>query len=303
MWNLLLLYGQTRHTASSAKHCKVYLDRKIKQNWNVTCMLNMNIWNHYEWLFFHCRCVYPYILTTSFLASFMSATVINCERCISMYFPMRYHSLVTKRKLITVCVIQFLLAIGLAIMRFNVPVPASGFYCGTLVDISPSMMNRIIADAFLVGNVVAYILMIWHFKGRRRQSAVIPVSAANKALSRLTFVSSFLVLCYSPAFIMSEIQAYVPDAGFMKPAKAITALLALVNSNLNPVLFVWRFYEVRYQFLVLFCFCNKPKLAQLRENRRNYFATFDISTADGSVNTNVKDIWYNDVNRKRQSGI
>ena len=219
----------------------------------------------------------------------MSATVINFERCIAMYFPMRYHSLVTRKTLKAACAIQFILAYAFALTRYNIPARDSGFYCGVEVDISPSLMNRIVVHAYLVGNIVAYILMIWHLKGRRQQNAMIPVSTANKALSKLTFVSSFLILCYTPSFVTSEVGAYLPDAKLLKTVRDSCALLALMNSNLNPVLYVWRFYEVRYQIAKLFCFWNKSKLAQLREKRRHYFATFDISTVGGNMNANFQD--------------
>ena len=204
---------------------------------------------------------------------------------------MRYHSLVTNRKLITACVIQFILAITFALMKFNIPAPESGFYCASLVDIRSSWMNRIIADVILAGNVVAYFLMTWHFKAQRKREAVVPMSTTMKALSKLTLVSSILVLCYTPALITSHVEAYLPDATVVKNAKKISQFLALINSNVNPVLYVWRFYEVRFQFLSLFCFWNKSKLDKLREQRRHYFATFEISTIKGTVNANFQDPW------------
>ena len=150
-------------------------------------------------------------------------------------------------------------------------------------------MNRIIPDVILAGNIVAYFLMTWHFKAQRQREAVVPLSTTRKALSKLTLVSSFLVLCYTPALITSHVEAYLPDKEFVIKAKRISGFLALINSNLNPVLYVWRFYEVRFQFLSLFCFWNGEKLEKLREDRRHYFATFDISTIKGTVNANFKD--------------
>ena len=217
----------------------------------------------YIFLFcFYLRCIYPYILTTSFYASFLSATLINLDRCISMFCPMRYHSLVTNEKLITACVIQFILAVTFALMKFNIPAPESGFYCASLVDIRSSWMNRIIPDVILAGNVVAYFLMTWQFKTHCQREVVVPMSTTRKTLSKLTLVSSFLVLCYTPALITSHAEAYLPDAEFVKKAKNISRFLALINSNLNPVLYVWRFYEIRFQFLTLFCFWNGKKTGQ-----------------------------------------
>ena len=232
----------------------------------------------------HCRCVYPYILAASFFASFVSATIINFERCISIFCPMRYHFLVTNKRLISICAIQYMLAIVFALMKFNIPMPESGFYCESLVDISLSITDRIILDVILLCNIFAYILMIWHFKTQRQQNAVVPLTTTRKALRKFTLVSIFLFLCYTPVLIASELQARLPDVKFVQTAKAISRLLAVINSNMNPVLYVWRFYEVRFQFLSLLCFWNKSKLDRLRQKRRTYFATFDMNTIDRNAN-------------------
>ena len=214
----------------------------------------------------------------------MSATIINLERCISIFFPMRYHFLVTNKRLILICAIQYILAIVFALMKFNIPTPESGFYCESLVDTSLSITDRMILDVILLCNIVAYILMAWQFKKKRQQNAVVPLSTTTKALRKFTLVSIFYFLCYTPVLVTSELEARLPDVKFVQTAKAITRLLAVLNSNINPVLYVWRFYEVRFQFLSLLCFWNKSKLNRLRAERRTYFATFEISTIDGNGN-------------------
>ena len=215
----------------------------------------------------------------------MTATIINFDRCISMFFHMKYKSIVTNTRLKVTCIAQFTLAVALSIIRFNIPMRSSGFYCGNNVSENG---NRVIAHVLLIANIMPYIVMLWHLKMQRNAEG--RAVEVETTIGKITLISSFLVICYAPGIVMGDIRANFPSSAAVRLATSISDFLALTNSIMNPVLYAWRFYEVRYQFLRLVCFWNSRKVEILRQARQQRFATFEINTRETATKRSDENI-------------
>ena len=193
-----------------------------------------------------------------------------------MFCPLKYKTIVTNQKLKIVCVAQFILAVILTLIQFNIPVPPTGFYCGNVRRIS--ITGRLISWLLLLFNVIPYLFMLWYLKKQRQSVARVGEESNDKMMGKITLISSFLVVCYAPVIIMTDIQAIFPSSGGLRIVLFICEFLALINSVMNPVLYAWRFYEVRFQFLRLICGWNSSRMDVLRQRRQQHFATFEINT-------------------------
>ena len=200
-----------------------------------------------------------------------------------MYFPMKYKMVITNTRLKLVCVGQFVLAVVFSLMHFNVPMQSTGFYCGDDIDGAASLTGRIISRTLTLINIIPYILMLWHLKKRRQKVDVIGNVTQHITIGKITLVSSFLFICYAPVIILSDVHAHFPESTGVRIALVVFEFFALINSVLNPVLYAWRFYEVRYQFLRLICFWDSRKLDVLHQRRQQHFGTFEINTRQVAV--------------------
>ena len=158
---------------------------------------------------FRCN-IFIYVMNTSFYSSFLTATIINAERCIAMFCPLKYKTIVTKQKLKMVCVVQFILAVIFTFIQFNIPILDSGFYCGNIRRIS--ITGRLISLLLLLVNVIPYICMLWHFRKKHQSVARVGEESDDKTRGKITLISSFLLVCYSSVIIMTDIQALFPTS-------------------------------------------------------------------------------------------
>lgn len=66
--------------------------------------------------------------------------------------------------------------------------------------------------------------------------------------------------------------------GFGKSIYLLTAFLLLLNSAINPVMYVWRFQEARYHFKKLLCFWNKTMVDMIDQKHNQKTASYEFKT-------------------------
>ena len=200
-----------------------------------------------------------------------------------MYFPMKYKIVITNTGLKLICIGQFVLAVAFTMIQFNVPIQSSGFYCGDNVSGTTTLAGRTISRTLMLVNIIPYLLMLWYLKKRRQKVDVVGNATHHNTTGKITLISSFLFICYAPVIILSDVQSNFPASTGVGIALVVCEFFALVNSVVNPVLYAWRFYEVRYQFLRLICFWDSRRMDVLHQRRQQHFATFEINTRQAAV--------------------
>ena len=167
-----------------------------------------------------------------------------------------------------------------------------------LIEISSFFLllaGRTISRTLMLVNIIPYLLMLWYLKKRRQIVDVVGNAATDNSIGKITLISSFLFICYAPVIILSDVQSNYPACTGVRIALIVFEFFALINSVLNPVLYAWRFYEVRYQFLRLICFWNSRKMDVLHQRRQQHFATFEINTRQVAVQRSPDEPWPKDI--------
>jgi hypothetical protein len=99
----------------------------------------------------------------------------------------------------------------------------------------------------------------------------------TRVVKKLAVITGFFIFCCTPYFLFQ----IIPDVDFsrrsMRTLHTIFAGIMFLNSAINPVLYVWRFTESRYQLKrILYCW-NAEKLRKLESERKAFFATYQIN--------------------------
>lgn len=89
-------------------------------------------------------------------------------------------------------------------------------------------------------------------------------------------ITGFFLICYSPYIFTQVLQGTLLNSNYIGKIHAVTLSLILLNSVINPVLYVWRFTEARYQLKLFFYFWNKEKMEEINQERNSVFATYSI---------------------------
>ena len=190
----------------------------------------------------------PTILTvlgfSSFLltcASFLNVTAIAVDRLLAISLHLRYQELVTSRRVIIALVSLWLTSV----------VTASLF-----VAVNSRSVIVIVVCEF-VGiflTTVAYIYIykvVRHHQNRihnqlqQQNAQAMELFREKKAAFNAVFFYVIFVVCYLPNFCCTILLITERTQISFWLAFAVTILIVLFNSSLNPVVYCWRYREIR----------------------------------------------------------
>ena len=183
--------------------------------------------------------VYYFVLTVLGCASFLNVTAIAVDRLLAISLHLRYQELITSRRVIIALASLWLTSSPIA----------------TLYEILPNPSNTVIAIIEVVGllcTTVAYICIYRVITYHRNQMHLQQPNAQEMNLRRETksafnalFVYIVFAACYLPD--LCALILLITDRmriSFLV-AKIVTVFLVFLNSLLNPLLYCWRYREIR----------------------------------------------------------
>lgn len=227
-------------------------------------------------------CTYKKYLAGPFVVvSLLTITVIFVDRCCSLIFALRYYEIVTKKFLVFTYVCIWIFSFLLIYVMFHDYRSEYGIYCGILY-LTPrepiNIISRLITLIILLFNIFLYIYLSINVSVRfSRNTAQSSSKDVNGVIRKLSVITGFFLICYSPYIITQVLQGTLYDSTYSGTIHAVSLSLTLLNSAINPVLYVWRFNEARFQLKLLFCLWNRRKTEKIVLERNSFFATYYIS--------------------------
>lgn len=192
----------------------------------------------------------PYVISadmyiTYFLvaASFFTTAVIALDRLLSVFLHLRYHQLVTERRV----------RMGLVLIWFTSAV-------ATLVFMLLPNNNEIVAvacqTAGLLVMTVAYIRLYKVVRYHKNQilsqtqaqnDEVLEVAREKKSAVNAFYVYIIFLVCFLPhLFARALLAIYKVQLSPVVAYYYASAILTLLNSSLNPLIYYWRYREIRH---------------------------------------------------------
>ena len=176
-------------------------------------------------------------------ASFLNVTVIAVDRHLAILLHLRYHELVTSQRVIIALVFVWLISAVLASMPMYISLPkgndlltASIGFVGVLLTTVAYI--RIYKVVRYHRNQIQSQLKVHNFQAvellRQKKSAY------NAVIVYIVFLGCYLPLFISLIFLISDDLQISYFA-----ARHASQFLVLLNSSLNPLIYVWRYREIR----------------------------------------------------------
>lgn len=182
--------------------------------------------------------------------SFATLTGIAIDRYLALRFRLRYRILVTKKRVVTLLILLWLLTIaGTSLILWN-----HNYY--------NTFANAVVA-LFLFLTTVSYLkiyLTLKHQNGRFRVMTPLEMSIRNRRQSNklnfsvnrykqtvynMLYVYAAFILCYLPLFCVLIVIHVRGVNTTLKIFRFVGATLIFVNSSLNPLLYCWKIREIR----------------------------------------------------------
>ena len=209
--------------------------------------LSVTYWTslvHEDWSL--CRYAYKGTIITGyalFSVSLLTLTAISVDRLLALLLGLRYRQVVTLKRTYMIVAIFWVLSSVAAL-------------CYILDPRITRWYGFIVIPSCLVISVASYTKIFCalrhhqtqlqdHVEQQPSQPNALNMARYRKAVYSALWVQLALVVCYVPYFIAEFIFTNSRPSSTLYLAAAITGVLVLFNSTLNPLLYCWKISEVR----------------------------------------------------------
>lgn len=215
--------------------------------------------------------------------SLLIVTMMNLDRCFVFAFAMRYYSFITKKLIIKLSVLSWILGIFLTYGMFFGYEFGNGLSCELMAFLTRNTINTIfrctlICLVFL--NLIMFGYLLHHIrKGFRvvHQTKTVQFSQREtRTVRKISVFTGMFLAAFSPFMMIYTFPILDMTSSIEKSIYTISATLVLLNSACNPVLYVWRFSEPRYRIKKLLCFWNKKKIMAIDQKYSQQTASYSI---------------------------
>ena len=236
-----------------------------------------------HWYYYYNNCVYKKYLTSYFLGvSSFTVTMINLDRCFAIHYGIRYFTYISKKLLISLCVSFWVLSIPIVYLLYFDMETSDGISCKPIVYVAKNPVT-ITVSAILLANIVSNLLMFVFLVNTLRMSAgrTRPYSKDNRyqeksrVIQKLVVIAGCFTVCSLP-YIIATFPILDSDDPRFRTVHIVTSLIFMSNSFLNPLLYVWRLREARYQAKRILGCWNPSYIRRLERRNKEDNATYFI---------------------------
>ena len=202
------------------------------------------------------------------MVSILHLTLMNMERYIAIMHSLKYTTLVTIRRLLCCSVfvwfVSFIVPLLFLFLGMDIYLKITNLMSGSCMDII----------------LFCQIVIFQETKRHRKYIAAHQVSTENrqkflkdkKALQHITTILFFLVLTYTPAFV---VRMFITNSVIQSLTVAYSSLMlavfaVILNSLINPVIYYIRIREFRVAFIEMLC---RKTTVQTENTKKRTFGT------------------------------
>ena len=234
--------------------------------------------------------------------SFGNLVLISIDRYISIKHPLRYMTIVTKKRLKTGLLLVWATALFVSIHELSATVVSDSV--SDLYRLYIKVANSILSMFVLVAIAVISYTYCYIFSESRRQKKRLQTEQLSeeeakrskkksKAANTLTLILVTLVVSYIPSIVLVLIAAYSEDILVPHTIGVIwswTVTFSLLGSLCNPIIFFWRIKNMRRAILEILHYRqpeNSPPPIEMIDIKR-YRPEIQASTTEAFSRTTAR---------------
>ena len=191
----------------------------------------------------------PTILTVCYFslslfgfASFLNVTAIAVDRLLAITLHLRYRELVTSKRVILALVSVWLTSSGAAFLSVSL-----NTHNALMVVVIVGFLGILLTTVAYVRiyRVVRYHQNQIHIQLQQQNAQAMELFREKKSAFNTVYFYVIFVACYLPKFCSTILLTTDDTQITFWLANYVTCFYVLLNSSLNPVVYCWRYREIR----------------------------------------------------------
>ncbi|XP_056001615.1 melanocyte-stimulating hormone receptor-like [Ostrea edulis] len=231
-----------------------------------------------------------YLYCIGVTVSFLTITGMLLDRFLALFYPFRYHTVIEKDRRPSIIFGLWMTGLLLTVVNFNDGFQAYEFQqfvaCASYITVGRTGLTIVtVVFCFLIAlDMVLYGLMLIKIHKISNSIACLETLTREKQfrshariLIKLSTILGCFTFLYTPMIVLNIIDVSNTSPVLKKRIltwQSFTGFLILLNSLINPFLFVWRYTECRYTFLMIICHCSKHRREKYSTLKKQHFVSF-----------------------------
>lgn len=157
-------------------------------------------------------------------------------------------------------------------------------YTGVASAISEYFFFAIFSSNLFMFAYIVYKIRVCMFRvGPTRLSAFKPQSrplchqlAGQRTFRKIVVITGTFLSLYAPGMGWTLIKPFVSNSKVVLYMNMCTGIFFTISTILNPIFYVLRFSECRFQILLFRHLCNREKYEEVLRERNKHYATYSI---------------------------
>lgn len=222
--------------------------------------------------------------------SLIFITYFNLDRFLAFMFAMKYYSSLSATKVKLACALAWVVGPLMTSLQFCAMTYVDfcdKVYTGVASAISEYFFFAIFISNFFMFAYIVYKIRVCMFRVEPIQlSAAKPLSrplcqllTGQRTFKKIVVITGTFLSLYAPGMAWSIVQHYVSNPMVVLYMNMCTGILFTISIILNPIFYVLRFSECRFQILLWRHLCNREKYEEVLRERNKHFASYSIDNS------------------------
>ena len=187
----------------------------------------------------------------------------------------------SRKVLISLCASFWVLSIPLVYLLYFNMETTSGISCRPIFYLDKNSVTITVSAillAIIVFNLFMFVFLVRNIRmttGRSTYTKDKRYPEQARVIRKLVVITGCFTVCSLP-YIITTFPILDNDHPQFRTIHTVTAIIFMSNSFINPLLYVWRLREARYQAKRLLCCWNRRFIRRLERRNKEDIATYSI---------------------------
>ena len=233
-------------------------------------------------------CIVRKYFTAMFIhVTLLIITMFNVDRCCVLHFGANYHLYITKLSLAVVSTLIWVIALISSFGRFYDTTTSTGISCQPVFAAEENhvtlLVNWVLA-LIVVLNFVMFVYFVCYVKKRfirvygttNNDNDQLAPSSQIRLLGKVSVITCLFIFTYFPYLLTTlfPLLDYTTQSG--RTIHTVLLTILMINSAINPFLYILRFREALYHCKQLLCFWNKRYLRKVHRQYKENVSSYGI---------------------------
>lgn len=231
-------------------------------------------------------CIMRKYFTALFIhATLLIITMFNVDRGCVLYFGVKYYRYINRKCLLMFFTLVWIFAIVITYCRFFDSTTPCGISCKPVFAAEHNVVTELTKwtlALILAINLATYFYFVIYIRNRfirvygTTSHKDLAPSNQLRLLGKVSLITGYFILSYFPYMLTAlfPLLDYNTQHGKLTHTVLLSGLV--LNSAVNPFLYILRFREAIYQMKYLLCFWNEAYIDKLNKQYKEQYATYEI---------------------------